>query len=160
MLQPLPGEADLAERECKALTSCAPDAANLVGHQLSLLRLTRTMAYASSWSVAILSTIVVAGATVLVIRERRDTLARFLAVAWKLQAGWGVGFLVALGVVLGLSANTLSGTPPAARMFTFSKAFDSPFTDAGHLYYLAWLIAVSAVAAATTQALQHSVTPR
>jgi hypothetical protein len=46
----------------------------------------------------------------------------------------------------------LADTPDAARMFTFSKAFDSPFTDVGNLYYLAWLIAVGTVAAALTRA--------
>ena len=48
----------------------------------------------------------------------------------------------------------LAETPILARMFTFIKAFDSPFTDVGHLYYLAWFVGISGVAALITRTLQ------
>lgn len=157
MLQPLPGEADLAERECRAISSCAPDAGELVKQQLSLLRHTKTLVYASAWSVPLLATITIAAATLLMLRERRDTLARFLGLAGKLQTAWATVLLVAQGVVLGIGASTLAGTSEAARMFTTIKAFDSPFTDAGNLYYLAWFIAVSVTAASLTRSHRRSL---
>jgi hypothetical protein len=153
-LRPLAGEADIALRECRADPSCARDAADLVGHQVTLLRQTRTVVYLSAWSVSVLAVLAIAIATVLILRASRVQTARVLSVVWKVQLGWAAALLIVQGVMLAVGADVLGETPQRARMFTSVKAFDSPFTDVGHLYYLAWFAGVGFVAALITRALQ------
>jgi hypothetical protein len=148
-LRPLAGEADLTVRDCRADPSCAPDAADLVEHQLTLLRQTRSVVHLSAWSLSILALVAVALATVLVLSGRRGPLG----VVWKVQIGWVAALLVVQVAALVRGAVALTGTPLPARMFTAIKAFDSPFTDVGHLYYLAWFAGVGLVAALLTRAL-------
>lgn len=156
-LRPLPGEAGVTERDCLAVGSCAPDAADLVREQVALLELASGLAYASAWSLTGLAALTIAALTLLTVRRRRAAAARLAGVAWKVQAASATVAVIAHCVVLSLGARTLADTPDAARMFTFGKAFDSPFTDAGNLYYLAWLAAVGATAAILTRAHRHSV---
>lgn len=156
-LRPLTGEADIALRECRADSSCAADAADLVDHQVTLLRQTRTIVYVSAWSISILAVVAIAIATVFILRRPPASRARLLGVVWKVQAGLAAALLILQIVMLANGANVLADTPGPARMFTFVKAFDSPFTDVGHLYYLAWFIAVGAGAALLTRALQTRV---
>jgi hypothetical protein len=47
------------------------------------------------------------------------------------------------GLLLEHGTNVLSGIPDAATMFTFAKAFDAPFADVGHLYYVTWFVAIN-----------------
>jgi hypothetical protein len=151
-LLPLRGEAGLALRDCRADSACAPDAAQLVNHQVALLSQTRTVVYLSAWSVSILAVVAITIATVLIVRRR--PVARVLGVVWKVQIGWAAALLILQGVMLSIGANVLADTPVPARMFTFIKAFDAPFTDVGHLYYLAWFVGVSLAAALVTRSLQ------
>jgi hypothetical protein len=156
-LRPLPGEADLALRECTADPACAPDAAGLVGHQVTLLGQTRTVVYLSAWSISILAVVAVAIATVLVLRRPDAPAARLLGALWKVQAGWAAALLVVQVVMLGIGANVFAGTPEPAQMFAAIKAFDAPFTDVGNLYYLAWFAGVGLVAALLTRALRKTI---
>jgi hypothetical protein len=147
-LQPQAGEADLAVRECGAGTSCD----DLVDHQLSVLRQTRSVVQLSAWSISILAVVAVVIATVLVLRGRRGPLG----LLWKVQLGGAALLLVVQIVFLVRGASALHGTPISARMVTFITAFDGPFTDAGHLYYLVWFAGVGLVAALLTRALRQS----
>jgi hypothetical protein len=153
-LRPLPEETGITLRECQADSSCAPDAADLVEHQVTLLRQARTVVYLSAWSISVLAVVAMAIATVLILRGQRASRARVLGVVWKLQIGWAAALLVVQGVVLAMGAGALAETPLVARMVTFIKAFASPFTDVGHLYYLAWFVAVSLVTTLFTRALR------
>jgi hypothetical protein len=153
-LRPLPGEADITLRECQADPACARDAADLVEQQVTLLRQTRAVVYVSAWSISILAVLAMAIATVLILRAQRVRTARTLGVVWKVQLGWTAVLLVVQGVMLAVGADILGGTPPVARMFTFIKAFDSPFIDVGHLYYVTWLAAVGLISALITRTLQ------
>ncbi|MFC3385393.1 hypothetical protein [Couchioplanes azureus] len=128
-----------------------------MAQQLSQLRHTRTLVLASAWSVAILAIITVSAATLCLLREQRGTRPRILGTLWKVQAASAAVLLVAQSAALGLGASTLADTPDSARIFTSIKAFDSPFTDVGNLYYLAWFVATSAAAAALTRILHRSL---
>jgi hypothetical protein len=130
-LRPLPGEAGTTVRDCQAVPSCAPDALDLVNEQLVVLRHTRTLVYASAWSVTILAAVTVAAATVLFLRHRSVAPAPVLRYGWKAQAAVAAVLLVAQGVMLAVGARTLNATPEAARLFTAIKTFDSPFIDVG-----------------------------
>jgi hypothetical protein len=152
-LRPLPGEAATTMRDCGADPSCAPEAAELVDRQLTLLGQSRTVVHLSAWTISILALVVVAVATVLLLRGRRGSSARVLGVLWKVQLAWTAALLAGQVVMLARGAGALGDTPPVARMFTFIKAFDSPFTDVGHLYYVAWLAGVGLVAALLTRTL-------
>jgi hypothetical protein len=156
-LRPLPGEADLALRECTADPACAPDAAGLVDHQVTLLSQTRTVVHLSAWSISILAVAAIAIATVLILRRPDAPSARLLGVVWKVQLGWAAALLVLQGVLLAVGANVLAGTPEPARMFAAIKAFDAPFTDVGNLYHLAWFAGVGLVAALLTRALRKMI---
>ena len=156
-LRPLPGEADLALRECTADPACAPDAAGLVDHQVTLLSQTRTVVYLSAWSISVLAMVAIAIATVLILRRPDAQSARPLGVLWKVQIGWVAVLLVVQVVLLGIGANVFAGTPEPARMFAAIKAFDAPFTDVGNLYYLAWFAGVGLVAALLTRALRKTI---
>jgi hypothetical protein len=155
MLRPLPGEADRTLRDCKAVPSCAPGATDMVNRQVDFLQHTRTLTYASAWSVAILATAVVAMATVFLLRRPNDRTVRLLGMAWAIQAAWTGLLLLTQATVLEVGSHRLADTPEAARMFTSIKAYDAPFTDAGNLYYLAWFIAVGCAAAALTRTLSQ-----
>ena len=156
-LRPLPGEADVALRECTADPACAPDAAGLVDRQVTLLGQMRTVVHLSAWSISILAVAAIAIATVLILRRRGAPLPRVLDVVWKVQIGWAAALLVLQAGLLAAGANVLAGTPEPARMFAAVKAFDAPFTDVGNLYYLAWFAGVGLVAALLTRALQKTV---
>jgi hypothetical protein len=147
-LRPSAGEAGLALRECGDDGSCG----DLVDRQVAVLRQTRSIVHLSAWSLSVLAVIAVAIATVLVLRGRRGPL-RLL---WKVQLGWATALLVIQVVMLARGAGVLGGTPFAARMVTFSTAFDGPLTDVGHLYYLAWFAGVGVVAALLTRALRST----
>ncbi|GGQ87302.1 hypothetical protein [Couchioplanes azureus] len=159
MLLPLTGEADIARRECQSVPACAPDAADLIDQQLSLLRHTRILVLGSAWTVAILAFVTAVTTTLLLLllRGRGDTGRRILGLLWKIQAACTAVLLVAQGTFLHRGASTLATTPEAARLFTSIKVFDSPFTDAGNLYYLAWFIAASIAATALTRILHRSL---
>ncbi|MEV4706835.1 hypothetical protein [Actinoplanes sp. NPDC049316] len=160
ILRPLPSEADTTLRDCRAVPACAPDAAHLVNQQVSILAQARTLTYISAWSVALLAAVLVAVSTVLHLSRRYELATRLLGVAWKVQAVWAAVLLLAQAAVLGAAAHTLAGIPEAARMFTATKAFEAPFTDAGNLYYFAWFIVVGSAAAAVTRTLSSPDGPR
>jgi hypothetical protein len=145
-LRPSTGEAALAVRECGAGASCG----DLVERQLTVLRQTRSVVHLSAWSISVLAVVAMLIATVLVLRGRRGPLGPL----WKVQLGWAALLLVVQFAVLARGARVFDGTPVSARMVTFITAFDGPFTDAGHLYYLAWFAGVSLVAALLTRALR------
>jgi hypothetical protein len=56
--------------------------------------------------------------------------------------------------VLASGANALGKTPDVAGMFTFIKAFDPPFANVGHLYYVTSLAAVGLISALITSMLR------
>jgi len=146
MLRPLPGE---------ARTLVAPDAAELVDRQITFLGYARTVVHVSAWSVAVLAAVLVAVATVLMLRRRYGQTTRVLGIAWKAQAVWAAVLLLAQVVMLGLGAQRAAAIPEAARLFTFSRAFEAPYLEVGHLYYLAWFVVVGSAAAALTRALSQ-----
>ncbi|MEV6599274.1 hypothetical protein AB0M36_20835 [Actinoplanes sp. NPDC051346] len=160
MLSPLPGEADTTMRECGTAASCAPDAAELVDQQLAYLQNTRILAYLSGWSLTILTTVILAVTTMLILLGRHERAVRYLDTAWRAQAGAALFLLLVTGTALAAGSRRLADIPDAARMFTFIKAFDSPYTDAGHLYFLAWLIAVGAVTAVVIRTLRKTLASR
>ncbi|GGQ78899.1 hypothetical protein [Couchioplanes azureus] len=154
-LSPRPGEADTTISDCRATAACAPDAAELVDQQLAYLGTTRVLAYVSGWSVTLLATAILVVATWRILRARNDRAARLLGTAWKAPAGAALFLLVAMATGLAAGARRLADIPDAARMSTFIAAFDSPFTDAGHLSFLAWLVAVGAALTIAIRTLQQ-----
>ncbi|MFI5491902.1 hypothetical protein [Actinoplanes sp. NPDC051859] len=157
MLLPLAGEADTARRECQSVPMCAPDAADLVDQQLSLLRHTRTLVLTSAWSLAILAVVTAAAATLLLRRGGSNIGRQVLGILWKVQPIGAVVLLVAQCASLYVGANKLAATPEAAQLFTSIKALDSPFTDAGNLYYLLWFAAASTTLTILTRVLHRSL---
>jgi hypothetical protein len=145
--RPLAGESDIALRECTAVATCARDAVSTVHNQQSLLHQATVLVYWSAWGTTLAAALVVMAGTVLVFRQRQQASARLLGIAWRAQIAVAAVLLIAHGSLLAHGADMLSGTPDAATMFTFAKAFGAPFTDVGHLYYAAWFVSINAVMA-------------
>ncbi|OJF10239.1 hypothetical protein [Couchioplanes caeruleus] len=159
-LSPPRSEAETTISDCRTAASCAPDAAELVDQQLAYLRTTRVLAYLSGWSITILATVILAIATWRILRAHNDRAARLLTTAWKAQAGAALFLLTAMATGLAAGARRLADIPDAARMSTFIGAFDSPFSDAGHLSFLAWLLGVSAAMSIAIRTLRQPLTAR
>lgn len=135
-LTTLPGGSSVIYSACRD-AACSPDPADLIEQQLTTLRNTRSLVYGSAWSLTVLGTIILAVATVLILRDDRRA-ARFLDVAWKVQAAWAV-LLTAL-LVSGFTA-----TPQAVA---------APLTGDARLYYLCWFVSIATAGTALTRALR------
>lgn len=156
-LRPLPGEADLTARECQAVPDCAAGALDSVTEQLTLLRQARALVHVSSWAVIAVAVIVLATVTVLVLSRRHAAASRTARLGWKLQAAIAALLLAAHVALLTYGAGRLTATPEPARLVASTKAFEQPFTDIGHLYYLAWVTAVASALVLLTWAVQRSL---
>lgn len=140
-------ERGIALRECSAVPDCAPDAADHLLRQESMLDNIMLVVRGTAWLMVLLQVLLLAVVTVLVLRRRGAAApagARLAGVAWKIQTALiGLLLLVYLGM-LGRGQATLAGIPDPARMVTFETAFESPFFDVGTMYYLAWFVVMNA----------------
>jgi hypothetical protein len=136
---------------------CDPDPAGLLAQQWSALGHARTVVWLSAWSITGLAALILLVATVHAFDRLHVDAARFLGVAWKVQAGVAIVLLAAQILVLLAGARVMAGIPDEARTVAAAVSFETPLTGFGNLYYFGWFAAVAVIGTVLTVSLRDVV---